>query len=256
MLQHSMQNSTGEFEVLVTNVIGLQVPNAKGLRACQHECQKPDSQQHWDAEKWVGWKPALRVSRRVGTPSIKMGYEHGTFSAACGLIYCQNYVHNIRRSSRRTGRSHLSRFRHPSFFVYNWPSSPQSECTRRQRRVRDILLMTPPEDVSKFQALLGDGNSLEFNCNMRCSLSRKESHRLSGETFIGNNACALVLGDNIFYGHDQAKDLREAPVRTRGRKYMRTPFMIQNARKLWSFDGSGWRSALKKSLSIQNHATP
>ncbi len=84
--------------------------------------------------------------------------------------------------------------------------------------IRDILLISTPEDLPRFQHLLGDGTS--FGIRMQYAAQPKPEGIaqafLIGKTFIGNSGCALVLGDNIFYGHDLAKDLREATARTHG----------------------------------------
>src|SRR5271166_687955 len=96
--------------------------------------------------------------------------------------------------------------------VYNKPMIYYPLCTLMLAGIRDILLITTPEDVSKFQALLGDGD--QFGIRLKYKVQpRPEGIAqafLVGETFLGESACALVLGDNIFYGHDLAKEDRKS----------------------------------------------
>jgi glucose-1-phosphate thymidylyltransferase len=102
--------------------------------------------------------------------------------------------------------------------VYNKPMIYYPLCTLMLAGIRDILLITTPEDVSKFQTLLGDG--AQFGIQLQYKAQPKPEGIaqafLVGEAFLGASPCALVLGDNIFYGHDLAKDLRDAATKTRG----------------------------------------
>src|SRR5271156_3546764 len=82
--------------------------------------------------------------------------------------------------------------------VYNKPMIYYPLCTLMLAGIRDILLITTPEDVSKFQAVLGDGS--RFGINLQYKVQPKPEGIaqafLLGEEFIGASACALVLGDN------------------------------------------------------------
>jgi glucose-1-phosphate thymidylyltransferase len=102
--------------------------------------------------------------------------------------------------------------------VYNKPMIYYPLCTLMLAGIRDILLITTPEDVSKFEALLGDGS--QFGIHLQYKVQPKPEGIaqafLVGEEFIKGSACALVLGDNIFYGHDLGKDLRQAAGKKRG----------------------------------------
>jgi glucose-1-phosphate thymidylyltransferase len=84
--------------------------------------------------------------------------------------------------------------------------------------IRDILIISTPEDCPRFQYLLGDGSRL--GVNFQYAVQKKPEGIaqafLVGEHFIDSSCCALVLGDNIFYGHDFAKDLRIATSKTSG----------------------------------------
>jgi glucose-1-phosphate thymidylyltransferase len=84
--------------------------------------------------------------------------------------------------------------------------------------IRDILIISTPDDLPKFRHLLGDGSNYGIRIQYEPQ-PRPEGIAqafLIGKTFIGTSGCALVLGDNIFYGHDLAKDLREAAGLSRG----------------------------------------
>src|SRR6202050_1406034 len=102
--------------------------------------------------------------------------------------------------------------------VYNKPMIYYPLCTLMLAGIRDILLITTPEDVLKFEALLGDGS--QFGIQLRYQVQAKPEGIaqafLVGEEFLGANPCALVLGDNIFYGHDLAKDLRVSASKATG----------------------------------------
>lgn len=69
--------------------------------------------------------------------------------------------------------------------------------------IKDILIISTPEDTPKFEALLGKGDSLGINLSyvVQPSPDGLAQAFLLGEEFIGNDACAMILGDNIFYGN-------------------------------------------------------
>jgi glucose-1-phosphate thymidylyltransferase len=82
--------------------------------------------------------------------------------------------------------------------------------------IRDVLVITTPHDAPLFQGLLGDGSQFGLTLTY-ASQPRPEGLAqafLIGKDFIGNDRCTLILGDNIFYGHDLQKLLRQATART------------------------------------------
>ncbi len=131
--------------------------------------------------------------------------------------------------------------------VYNKPMIYYPLCTLMLAGIRDILLITTPEDVLKFQALLGDGS--QFGIHLQYKVQPKPEGIaqafLVGEAFLGASACALVLGDNIFYGHDLAKDLREAANKARGARVFAYPVNDPERYGVVEFDGAG------RALSIE-----
>jgi glucose-1-phosphate thymidylyltransferase len=131
--------------------------------------------------------------------------------------------------------------------VYNKPMIYYPLCTLMLAGIRDILLITTPDDVLKFQGLLGDGS--QFGIRLQYKVQPKPEGIaqafLVGETFLGASPCALVLGDNIFYGHDLAKDLREAANKTRGARVFAYPVHDPERYGVVEFDGAG------RALSIE-----
>jgi len=84
--------------------------------------------------------------------------------------------------------------------------------------IRETLVISTPQDTPRFEALLGDGGEwgLEFEYAVQPSPDGLAQAFIIGKKFIGDSPCCLVLGDNIFYGHEFAHDLREAAAQTSG----------------------------------------
>ncbi|MEN5166267.1 glucose-1-phosphate thymidylyltransferase RfbA [Achromobacter kerstersii] len=84
--------------------------------------------------------------------------------------------------------------------------------------VRDILIISTPQDTPRFQQLLQDGSQWGLNLQYAVQPSPEGLAQafLIGASFIGQGPCALVLGDNIFYGHELPKLLQRANARTEG----------------------------------------
>lgn len=77
--------------------------------------------------------------------------------------------------------------------------------------IREILIISTPEDQSRFQNLLGDGSQfgLSFEYRVQDEPRGIADSFIIAETFIGNDSVALILGDNIFYGHNLAEFLQK-----------------------------------------------
>jgi glucose-1-phosphate thymidylyltransferase len=84
--------------------------------------------------------------------------------------------------------------------------------------IKDILVISTPTDTPRFEQLLGTGEDLGINLSYAVQKSPDGLAQafLIGEDFIGNDSVALVLGDNIFYGHGFTKTLERAAGRTKG----------------------------------------
>ena len=131
--------------------------------------------------------------------------------------------------------------------VYNKPMIYYPLCTLMLAGIREILVVSTPEDVPKFQALLGNGSQYSIRLHYQVQ-TRPEGIAqafLLGESFIDGSACALILGDNIFYGHDLAKDLRDAAKKDRGARVFAYGVHDPERYGVVEFDGNG------KALSIE-----
>jgi glucose-1-phosphate thymidylyltransferase len=86
--------------------------------------------------------------------------------------------------------------------------------------IRDVLIISTPQDTPRFEQLLGDGSQWGMNLTYAVQPSPDGLAQafIIGESFIGNNPSALVLGDNIFYGHEFADDLACATAQEQGAK--------------------------------------
>ena len=84
--------------------------------------------------------------------------------------------------------------------------------------IREILVISTPQDTPRFEQLLGTGNQwgLSIQYAVQPSPDGLAQAFLIGKEFLAGEGCCLVLGDNIFFGHDFAKALREASARTSG----------------------------------------
>src|SRR6478752_1298393 len=125
--------------------------------------------------------------------------------------------------------------------VYNKPMIYYPLCTLMLAGIREILIITTPDDLPKFQNLLRDGSQYGIHLHYRAQ-PRPEGIAqafLLGEEFIATSPCALVLGDNIFYGHDLAKDLREAASKARGARVFAYPVHDPERYGVVEFDAGG-----------------
>jgi glucose-1-phosphate thymidylyltransferase len=102
--------------------------------------------------------------------------------------------------------------------VYNKPMVYYPLSTLMLAGIRDILIISTPDDTPKFAALLDDGK--RFGIHLEYAVQPKPEGIaqafLIAEKFLGGSPSSLVLGDNIFYGHDFAKRLRGATDRSKG----------------------------------------
>ncbi len=96
--------------------------------------------------------------------------------------------------------------------VYDKPMIYHPLSTLMEAGIRDILIITTPHDVAAFQKLLGDGSQL--GCNFKYTVQPSPDGLaqafILGADFIGGDSCALILGDNIFYGTQMSSLLQSS----------------------------------------------
>ena len=131
--------------------------------------------------------------------------------------------------------------------VYNKPMVYYPLCTLMLAGIRDILIISTPADIPKFQLLLRDGSQFGVRIEYRVQDKPEGIAQafLLGEKFIGQSPCALVLGDNIFYGHDLGKDLKGSTEKAHGARVFAYPVHDPERYGVVEFDAAG------RALSIE-----
>jgi glucose-1-phosphate thymidylyltransferase len=102
--------------------------------------------------------------------------------------------------------------------VYDKPMVYYPLTTLMLAGIRDILIISTPQDTPRFEALLGDGSRWGLNLSycVQPSPDGLAQAFILGRSFVGSDPSALVLGDNIFYGHDLMTLVRRAAARDAG----------------------------------------
>jgi glucose-1-phosphate thymidylyltransferase len=132
--------------------------------------------------------------------------------------------------------------------IYNKPMIYYPLSTLMLAGIRDILIISTPEDTPRFQHLLGDGQ--RYGIHLGYAVQAKPEgiaqSFLVGERFLGSHSCALVLGDNIFYGHDFAKELRRAAQKKNGAQIFAYPVNDPERYGVVEFNASGRAISLEE----------
>ena len=131
--------------------------------------------------------------------------------------------------------------------VYDKPMIYYPLSTLMLAGIKDFLVISTPQDLPRFEQLLKDGS--EWGLNITYAIQPKPEGIAQafviGDKFIGNDACALILGDNIFYGHELTVDLQKIARKQKDATILAYPVQDPERYGVVEFDPSG------KALSIE-----
>ena len=126
--------------------------------------------------------------------------------------------------------------------------------------IREVLIISTPRDLPVFQDLLGDGSQLGLMIEYKIQENPNGLAEafILGEEFIGDSSAALILGDNIFYGHGLSRILEDASKLTEGARIFGYPVKDPRAYGVVEFDGNGVAISLeeKPTNPKSEHAIP
>ena len=125
--------------------------------------------------------------------------------------------------------------------VYDKPMIYYPLSTLLLAGIRDILLISTPEDTPRFAQLLGDGTrwGIRLSYAVQPRPEGLAQAFIIGRSFVQSDRCALVLGDNIFYGHELQPLLKRANTRAQGATVFAYPVADPERYGVAEFDGSG-----------------
>jgi glucose-1-phosphate thymidylyltransferase len=132
--------------------------------------------------------------------------------------------------------------------IYDKPMVYYPLSTLMLAGIREIMLISTPEDLPKFQQLLGDGSriGLTFSYAPQSKPEGIAQAFLIAKDFIAGSPCALVLGDNIFHGHDLAKSVLSAAQVERGARVFAYPVHDPERYGVVEFDAQGKAISLEE----------
>ena len=136
--------------------------------------------------------------------------------------------------------------------VYDKPMIYYPLCVLMLAGIRELLIISTPEDTPRFERLLGDGANLGVRISY-CVQPKPEGLAqafILGRDFVGSSPCALILGDNIFYGHDLHGHLARATNRATGATIFAYRVSDPERYGIVSFDSQGRASAIEEKPEV------
>ncbi|NBW01551.1 MAG: glucose-1-phosphate thymidylyltransferase [Betaproteobacteria bacterium] len=135
--------------------------------------------------------------------------------------------------------------------VYDKPMVFYPLATLMLAGIREILLISTPMDTPRFEQLLGDGSQwgIEIQYAVQPSPDGLAQAFIIGDQFIGSQPSALVLGDNVFYGHDFAPSLKKASQQHQGATVFAYPVQDPERYGVVEFDAQGRAISLEEKPS-------
>ncbi|MFT6270726.1 MAG: glucose-1-phosphate thymidylyltransferase [Alphaproteobacteria bacterium] len=144
--------------------------------------------------------------------------------------------------------------------VYDKPMIYYPLATLMQAGIQEILIITTPEEANNFELLLGDGSNfgIDIQYQVQPSPDGLAQAFILAEEFLAGSPAALVLGDNLFYGHDLVKSLQEANKQTSGGTVFGYRVANPKAYGVVEFDQSGKVISIeeKPAKPKSNYAVP
>ena len=132
--------------------------------------------------------------------------------------------------------------------IYDKPMVYYPLSTLMLAGIREILVISTPQDTPRFEQLLGNGHQwgIDISYAVQPSPEGLAQAFIIGREFIGASPCALVLGDNIFYGHDFSALLQEASLKTSGATVFAYPVRDPERYGVVEFDSAGKAISLEE----------